>query len=182
MLYWNELGVFPEARFSDRVFFGTGPAMIKGAAGDWRSYPLYAHQEFNRIAETYRQFESLYTETVTTPMDNFLRDIFHEEDPWQALRINNPDPGRFIHACHEKLDGLRLLQFLKSGNDSTDGTDEDHLRDFLLQYYPQTKDILSFPFLFTTFQEASDEALNALRDFLKSAEVHYQKQHYLQQS
>ena len=32
---WNEECVYPAARYSDRVAFGTGPAMMKGAAGNW---------------------------------------------------------------------------------------------------------------------------------------------------
>ena len=36
---WNKEKIYPAARYSDRVFFGTGPAMIKGASGDWSSLP-----------------------------------------------------------------------------------------------------------------------------------------------
>jgi cellulose synthase/poly-beta-1,6-N-acetylglucosamine synthase-like glycosyltransferase len=51
VLTWNSEKVYPAARFSDRVYFGTGPAMIKGAAGDWSSYPVYHHSRFEEIKQ-----------------------------------------------------------------------------------------------------------------------------------
>ncbi len=49
VLTWNKEKVYPEARYSDRVFFGTGPAMIKGRDGDWSSYPIYPFELFDEI-------------------------------------------------------------------------------------------------------------------------------------
>jgi len=60
LLHWNSEIVYPATRLSDRVFFGTGPAMIKGAAGDWNSYPVYDSGEFDLIRETYGLFDKLY--------------------------------------------------------------------------------------------------------------------------
>ena len=51
---YNEVAVYPSARLSDRVPFGTGPAVAKGRNGDWESYPVYHHTHFESIAETYR--------------------------------------------------------------------------------------------------------------------------------
>ena len=56
----NKEKVYPAARFSDRVFFGTGPAMIKGNDGDWESYPIYHIQLFKNIERTYESFEILF--------------------------------------------------------------------------------------------------------------------------
>ncbi len=62
VLTWNEEKVYPAARFSDRVGFGTGPAMIKGRAGDWDSYPIYPFNYFDEVKSTYDLFPVLFEE------------------------------------------------------------------------------------------------------------------------
>ncbi len=52
----NTHKVYPAARFSDRVFFGTGPALIKGSKGDWSSYPIYPHGLFDQVKRSYELF------------------------------------------------------------------------------------------------------------------------------
>jgi hypothetical protein len=131
ILLWNEDVVYPEARFSDRVFFGTGPAMIKGAAGDWVSYPIYPQRFFDAIHETCSLLPQLYSGAVDTPVVRFLSDVFREADPFQPLRINHRDPLRFNRAFHEKFDGLRILQYLKKSKENDPATDEENLWNFL---------------------------------------------------
>ncbi len=131
VLLWCDEPVFPEARFSDRVFFGTGPAMIRGAAGDWSSYPIYPADLFDRVGETYRLLPELYRGFVDTPVMRFLAEQGGEGDPLAPLRVNHTDYGHFTRAFHEKFDGLRILQFLKSGRAGYSGTDEDYLWEFL---------------------------------------------------
>ncbi|HSG68325.1 MAG TPA: hypothetical protein VK994_06450, partial [Bacteroidales bacterium] len=113
LLTWNEEKVYPAARFSDRVFFGTGPAMIKGSAGDWDSYPVYHHSLFDAIRQTYESFATLYTENRATPMDDFISTVFQDKDIWTPLRKNSKSPEVFARACRDKIDGLRILQYLK---------------------------------------------------------------------
>ena len=136
VLLWNDEVVFPESRFSDRVFFGTGPAMIKGAGGDWDSYPVYPVSLFDEILETYLLLPLLYHEKLDTGIMKFMATTFREDDPCQPLRENHRDEGHFTRAFHEKFDGLRILQFLKSAVDPRKSTDEECLRVFLAREYP----------------------------------------------
>lgn len=129
--------VYPGTRFSDRVFFGTGPALIKGSKGDWGSYPVYSHVLFDQVKATYDLFPLLYKNNVNTPMSAFLTEQFNEADPFTSLRCNATSVPLFIKACHQKIDGLRILQFLKSGNKALAGSDEGHLLVFLQCFYPE---------------------------------------------
>jgi hypothetical protein len=113
--YNSEL-VYPAARFSSRVFFGTGPAMIKGSRGDWESYPIYHHSLFDLIKETYDIIPELFTEDKETEFINFLREQYKTDDLWTPLRNNFKTLPQFTRAFHEKADGLRILQFLKAKN------------------------------------------------------------------
>ncbi|MDR2083789.1 MAG: hypothetical protein LBP67_02185 [Bacteroidales bacterium] len=113
IVLWNEEHVYPQARFSDRVAFGTGPAMIKGISGDWNSYPFYNEKFFNEVEETYSLFKNLFEEDIETPMSEFLRSSFKTEDLWSPLRKNYKLPERFIHACMVKVDALKILQYLR---------------------------------------------------------------------
>ncbi|MEI6575970.1 MAG: hypothetical protein WCO63_07315 [Bacteroidota bacterium] len=177
MLFWNEEMVYPAARFSDRVFFGTGPAMMKGAAGDWSSYPLYDYKEFDLVSQTYQLFPDLFSATVATPMDLYLAEAFKEQDLWQPLRDNNPEFHRFLHACHGKLDGLRILQFLKSRHAGPELSDERNLYHFLLTFFPNILEDITFSFYPVGFDHLTINELDMLRNELKSIENEYQKQH-----
>ncbi len=169
---WNPVLVNPAARFSDRVFFGTGPAMIRGAAGDWSSYPIYPDALFDMIGETYALMERMYEQTALTPVVTFLQEVFREEDPFQPIRQNHKDRARFIRAFHEKLDGLRILQFLKTHHKSFHGSDERNLRQFLTDHYPASTSAV--PSVFRedfSFDSAGVEELSTVRDFLFSQEM-----------
>lgn len=115
---WNEEMVYPAARFSDRVFFGTGPALIKGSQGSWDSYPIYHHSLFDAIDETYRRLPELFTKDIETSFLVFLQQQMPNtknpnESIWQCIRNNVKDLPHFVQAFHEKADGLRILQFLR---------------------------------------------------------------------
>jgi heat shock protein HspQ len=113
--YNSEL-VYPAARFSSRVFFGTGPAMIKGSHGDWESYPIYHHSLFDLIKETYDIIPELFTEDKETEFIHFLKEQYKTDDLWSPLRKNFKTLPQFTRAFHAKADGLRILQFLKAKN------------------------------------------------------------------
>lgn len=115
---WCETETYPSSRPSNRVVFGTGPAVSKGMMGQWESYPIYNPLDFDLIGQTTALFASLHESDINTPLDEFMQEVFGAL-PWPILRSNNSNKERFIHACHEKLDALRILQFLKgraSGN------------------------------------------------------------------
>lgn len=174
LLIWNDEKVYPEARFSDRVYFGTGPAMIKGNEGDWSSYPLYSSEFFDEIGETCRLFESFYTRTQPTRVTEFLSNIFNEDDPFKSLRENSKDPKRFIRACQEKFDGLRILQYLRMRQNEQPQKDEISLRTFLLKYYSEESEEAKIDTDNMDFTQGPLEELEKIRSFLVKREEEYQ--------
>ena len=86
---------------------------------------------FDRVGATTSLFPRLFSKRCETPLNGFLSDRLGQTDPWQPLRENNADVGRFVRACHERLDGLRILQFLKSEYRDAPAEDRDSLRDWL---------------------------------------------------
>lgn len=171
VLLWNETMVFPEARFSDRVFFGTGPAMIKGAAGDWSSYPIYPDSLFKALLETYLTAPLLFLETFDTEVIRFLKRALKEEDPFRLLRENHSDSLHFIRAFHEKLDGLRILQFLKTHNNQSEQGDEANLFDFLDKYCPGSIKGLQLNREHFSFCSSPLTELEKIRNFLFEKEM-----------
>jgi glycosyltransferase involved in cell wall biosynthesis len=173
VLFSNPEKVYPAARFSDRVYFGTGPAMIKGDLGDWSSYPIYSFHYFDEIRETTDLFRDFYQKTKETPVVDFIRMLLKEEDPFQLLRENFKDPFTFIRACHEKFDGLRILQYLKYRQKNESKTDEEHLWEFISHFYPG--EMNSLPDVGTfSFETAQTKELDVLRNFLMKKEEEYQ--------
>ena len=166
--------VYPAARFSSRVFFGTGPAMIKGAAGDWDSYPVYNYRFFDEVADTFKTFKDLFTGEVETPMASFLEEKFGKTLLWQPLRENSKNSTQFEKACITKIDGLRILQFLKWRQQQVCERDEENLKDFLYKFYNQDNfsEILPEPFI---FRQSSVEVLSKIRDFLFLKEEEWQQ-------
>ncbi|MDD4602861.1 MAG: glycosyltransferase family 2 protein [Bacteroidales bacterium] len=171
VLLWNDELVYPAARFSDRVFFGTGPAMIKGACGDWTSYPVYSNFFFNEILETYLLLPLLYFQTFNTKITRFLSAIFDLEDPYQCLRENNKDMDHFIRAFHEKFDGLRILQYLKTENSRIFSNDEENLKSFLDLYYPEMKKKLKINWNTFSFSKSPVAELTKIRGFFFEKEM-----------
>ena len=167
VMLWNDEPVFPEARFSDRVYFGTGPAMIKGEGGDWSSYPIYSLHSFNEILETNLLFPLFFLKTLKTKVTRFMSEVFAEKDPWKPLRENHSKIENFQRACHEKMDGLRILQYLKAENEKQTSTDESRLFEWFDRYYSRTEirglKINSKKF---SFENASIEELERIRTFL----------------
>lgn len=104
---------FPSSRFSDRVIFGTGPALIRGNRGDWSAYPIYAPRFFDEVGKTFDLFSELFLTNIPTPMDEFLKKQFRSPNIWNSLRKNYKDKENFVKACQVKVDGLRILQYLR---------------------------------------------------------------------
>ncbi len=136
IMNYNAEKVFPGNRYSDRVFFGTGPALIKGSKGDWSSYPIYDHRLFDLVGQTYQLFPALYETNLKTPMTEFLSRQFRCTDVFEALRENAASRGQFVKACHHKVDALRVLQFLKSAQSAIPHSDEENLKGSLKACYP----------------------------------------------
>ena len=177
LLHWNSEIVFPATRLSDRVFFGTGPALIKGIEGDWSSYPVYNFRLFDKIAELYKLFGPLYTKDIETPLDDFLLRKFGEL-PWKALRRNFKSQDHFIRACYEKIDGLRILQFLKESQLPDEKVSEAALSEILLLYKHQFPELISNMNTDIDFLLSSIVELDHIRDVLFEIEMYYRKMHW----
>lgn len=173
---FNNRKVYPATRYSDRVFFGTGPALIKGSAGLWDSYPIYDFRLFEQVAQTYKLFPALLEKKLETPLSNFLNDLFGETDIFEPLRQNHKNSLQFVKACHHKIDGLRILQFLKYQQGLISYRDEENLLAFLDVFFPnffvkfglEVKKNLDF-------QTSSIEFLNTVRNYLMEQEQIFQK-------
>lgn len=170
IITWNPEKVYPAARFSDRVYFGTGPAMIKGAAGDWSSYPVYHHTWFDEIRKTYELFPQLFVENLETPMDDFLQEIFPADPIWDKLRNNSKSMDNFVWACHQKVDGLRILQYLKWRQRQSPADDEKNLMEFMEAFYPCSELFHELKTAELCFSSSTIVLLNQIRDFLVEKE------------
>jgi hypothetical protein len=178
---WVDTTAYPSARFSDRVLFGTGPAIIKGTGGDWSSYPLYQPEYFDMVEETYSLFEKLFETDMPTPMDSFLQEQFRNADIWKPLRENYKDRKNFIRACVNKVDGLRILQFLRSKHLSEKmNKDESVLKYFLMKYFAGKLDseLTAIPDDLD-FEKTGIEELDKIRNFLFSEEMKLRKSYEL---
>lgn len=185
---YNNEKVYPGTRYSDRVFFGTGPALIKGSLGNWDSYPVYDYRLFDRVSTLYKLFPAFYEKPVNTPLTPFLIRQFRAEDPFRALRENSASVGQFIAACHQKIDGLRILQYLKSETGKNTRNDEASLIDFLYAHYPEVfvhEKSEKAPYGFSDketaalkqldFKTTDITLLNKIRNLLVILEEEYQK-------
>ncbi len=83
---------------------------------------------------TTEAFPDLFTAPVETPLDGFLQEKTNTADPWQPLRENHKTLDRFVRACHERLDGLRILQYLKAEYRKAPSDDRATLIDWLDGY------------------------------------------------
>jgi glycosyltransferase involved in cell wall biosynthesis len=178
VLTWNREKVYPAARYSDRVLFGTGPAMIKGRGGDWKSYPVYPCELFDEVKQTYDLFPLLFKEDVPTPMDEFIKEKFQGKNIWQPLRENYKSEDGFVKACHHKLDALRILQFLKWRNTTSVTSDEVNLVRWFERFYPEKLWEMKFDLATFTFAGNQVVDLDQLRNVLVNIEESFQKRDY----
>ena len=160
---WNPVSVKPAARFSSRVFFGTGPAMIKGNAGDWSSYPIYHYSLYQEIADSYKLIDTLFAQNTETPFFHFLEQQFKDADLWGPIRKNYNTLPQFTKAFHQKADGLRLLQYLKQEQSRRQLSDTDSLKANWQYFQLPMPEFLSRT---NTLEELSTEELATLRDTL----------------
>jgi hypothetical protein len=132
VLHWSDVAVAPATRKSRRVPVGTGQAIVAACEGRYADrYPLYPAELFDRVGRTTEAFPGLFVDSIDTPLDSFLREKTNTDDPWQPLRENNKTMERFVGACHQRLDGLRILQYLKAEYRRTPSDDRATLVDWL---------------------------------------------------
>ncbi|MCD4735827.1 MAG: hypothetical protein K8R53_07260 [Bacteroidales bacterium] len=179
IINWNEERVYPQARYSDRVPFGTGPAMKKGSEGNWSSYPVYPYSFFDEVKNTYDSFSDLFERNISTPMGDFLTGLFDDSDFWQPLRDNATTKEVFTRACQHKIDGLRILQYLKFRQKENNCTDESSLIEFLRKYHPDMLNLSNIDPSEINFRDNPVEYLEKIRQLLMEIEETCQKEDYL---
>ncbi len=150
--------VYPQGRVSHRVPFGTGPAIATGVEGIRSRYSFFPLEAYRQVEETFRLFPSLFERDCETPMSPFLRETLKTTDLWGPLRKNFPTREHFVHACIERVDGLRILQFLRR----CQGRENDEMRTFLDLFPLLHLDICSD----INFETSPIEQLNSIRDQL----------------
>lgn len=128
--------VYPSNRKSSRVDFGTGPAVIKGETGDFSSYPIFDVKYFEEVGKTIELFSEKFDKNIDTPMDKFLVGQF--KNLWEPLRKNYKMKHQFIKACHTKIDGLRILQYLRTRQIEERRGDDDNLMSFFKKFMPSS--------------------------------------------
>lgn len=177
---YNKESVFPATRPSDRVDFGTGPAIIKGVKGNWSAYPIYHYSLFQSIEETYHHISELFDHHIDTSFLHFLQNnntnttvAKNQTDIWQSIRQNVKDLPHFEQAFHEKADGLRILQFLRQKQKENPMRDEEALYDNMTLWIP---DLLpEWYSRSTAFEKYSVEQLDILRCMLFDLEMDLRK-------
>ena len=160
----NDECVYPAARYSSRVAFGTGPAMMKGNQGNWDSYPIFAQSCFDSIAESYKQIPHLFHQDRHTGFLDFLQETSRSATSlWQTIRDNVKDLPHFVQAFHEKADGLRILQYVRRQHKNTQ-TEASTLYDNLSSWIPETIPSWWKPEL--RLEQFSVEQMNNVRNLL----------------
>lgn len=172
---YNVEAVYPAARYSARVPFGTGPALINGSRGQWDAYPIYHHALFEDIAATYKALPRLYeTDDVHTAFLDFLQSQSRQNRSiWLSIRQNIKDLPHFIQAFHEKADGLRILQYLRQKQSCLAITDEQSLRENIrFLFSPAETMPLDDAF---SFAQYPIDRLNILRNLFYDREMNLRK-------
>ena len=183
LLHWSSSRVYPAARVSDRVAFGTGAALTKGLNSDWSSYPICSTDRFDDIGETISCFLTLFDKDIEMPLSSFLRQQLNSDNLWGSLRKNHPNRERFIRACHERLDGLRIFQYLRAEQNHAPLAAEHNLTDGLRKYYTDhinassdgVKSLIGDGAGEWSFATADIEKLDALRIMLSEIEDEYRE-------
>ncbi|MCH2176904.1 MAG: glycosyltransferase family 2 protein [Lentisphaeria bacterium] len=124
--------VYPSGRKSERVVFGTGPAIVKGLRNNWSSYPIYNSAAYREVALCMQNFEAIYKgKGRVNLVEQFFAEELNQANPFEKLTTQHKRLDRFIKACHEKLDGLRILQFLRYYENLHPSNELKNLQDIL---------------------------------------------------
>jgi len=169
---FNTECVYPAGRYSSRVPFGTGPAMQQGANGVWDSYPIYHHDLFFAIREAYGKLHDLYENKLSVTDNDFLVFLQKENDKpdiWEEIRKNVSDFPHFVKAFHQKADGLRILQYVRTKHRQQPEKERTALYDNFQIWLPDKCPEWFHPT--RSFFQYSPEQLNSLRNLLFEEEM-----------
>lgn len=176
--HWVESIVCPATRLSRRVPIGTGPAIGMALEEQRGRYPVFPPELFDMVATTTGLFDALYDGDVETPMSVFLREQLKTQDPWGPMRRNFRTREHFVRACHERVDGLRIFQFLRSCFDAGAVSDEGAVRNLIEDHFAHEAGCPEFVREEGwSFAGTSIASLDQLRCFLESRENALRREH-----
>ncbi|MDD2413426.1 MAG: hypothetical protein PHR79_10990, partial [Bacteroidales bacterium] len=85
-----------------------------GNEGNWESYPIYHISLFDHVLDFYKNIETLYQKDLPLVFLDYLKEQFKNQNFLEPLRKNFKNITQFKKAVHTKVDGLRILQFMKA--------------------------------------------------------------------
>ncbi|MFY9453346.1 MAG: hypothetical protein WAP21_05855, partial [Bacteroidales bacterium] len=124
---WSDTNVYPSARSSDRVVFGTGPAINLTLREQSKKYPFYPTQLFEAIRDIYQSIEHF---DMIDDIVNHLEKIIPREIITK-IHNNNPKKHRFIHAIHEYFDAFHIIKYLNKNYKVDPEKDFEHFKKFI---------------------------------------------------
>ena len=129
--------VLIQARASDRVPFGTGPAVTRlMASGEPQSTPFFYHQNnftaLKRILECFPRWLSSQEPNIHQSLSQHLPEALADAAAAQLLKLglpqaikhaqgNSRNAQQRVRQLHTWFDGFKTLKFLNSFRDSTGG-------------------------------------------------------------
>jgi len=123
----NDTVVYPSARISDRVPFGTGKAMAKWQENESNKYLTYNLQSFldlkvlfGHIDDFYKVDEADYPTLVATLPDSVGTYLQHISFSTNLNRLNKQsnNPATFKNNWYRFFDGFRVLKYLHYARDN----------------------------------------------------------------
>lgn len=173
---YNPYCVYPANRVSDRVPYGTGPAIAKNMQGNCDTYPVFAPESFDNIEQVYQLLPQMYEQDTDSEYFRFLTQIFKNQYFLQPLRKNSKTILQFSKLFHQKADALREFQYLRYYHAGHLRSSEENVQALLEQYYPAAEEAAWFK-----NNRSMDTMplcrLNALRDRLNHIEIVLRKNH-----
>ncbi|MDN5355059.1 MAG: hypothetical protein PWQ43_1 [Rikenellaceae bacterium] len=157
---WLDNTIYPAARISDRVVFGTGPAISLNLENQIKKYPFYPTYLFKKIESYYQILE--HSNTIDDIIKN-LKEIIPEEIILKIYK-NHPQRDKFVHAIHEYFDAFHILKFLNAHYSVEINNDFEYFKEFY-------KKILQKNIIYKNWQEISIDELNLIRDDLYNYEL-----------
>ncbi|MDI6833553.1 MAG: hypothetical protein QMD02_06905 [Bacteroidales bacterium] len=157
---WLDSTIYPAARISDRVVFGTGPAISLNLENQIKKYPFYPTYLFKKIEFYYQILE--HSNSTDNIIKN-LKEIIPEEIILKIYK-NHSQRDKFVHAIHEYFDAFHILKFLNAHYFVDIDNDFEYFKNFYQELFK--KDII-----YKNWQEISIDELNLIRDDLYNYEL-----------
>ncbi|MBF0160912.1 MAG: glycosyltransferase [Magnetococcales bacterium] len=115
--------VFPSARASHRVPFGTGRAMAEGLAGSKDLGVVYDPRLFQGLGQLFQQVEAIHAGTpashlrpVPPVLQHFLAEQ-HWERQWQEMRANTASLAAFRKRFFQGFNAFQILKYIHFATD-----------------------------------------------------------------